>query len=632
MAEPASEYTRSANGTFADGLPMDDRTDFERAEAGLVATSDSLVVEHDAGHRNVWDMDQYAFITESEAAPDTVNPSLWRQARLNTRHGLYRVTDRIHQVRGYDISNLTVIEGETGWIVIDPLTATETARAAMALVNEHLGERPVQAVIYTHSHGDHFAGVLGVASREELAEREIPIIAPEGFLKEAVFETVIAGNAMIRRAMYMYGGILPTGPTGQVDCGLGKVVPAGSTALVAPTHEISATGEEMVLDGVRVVFQYTPDAEAPAEMMFHFPELRALCLAENCTSNMHNLYTPRGAQVRDTLAWSKYIGEAIELFAEDSDVSFASHHWPYFGQDDVRAHLETQRDTYRFLHDQTMRLANHGETPIEIAEQLDLPDGLAAVFANRGYYGTVNHNAKAVYQRYLGWFDGNPANLHPHPPAERGRRYVDAFGGADALLTAARGAFEDGDYRWVVELVNHLVFADPDNDDARSLQADALEQLGYQAESGPWRNFYLAGAKELREGTMSVGLNRPAGQADMLGAMPMDMIFDLLGVRLDGVSAQHERLSIGWDLTDRNEQWTLGLQHGAIHYVPRLKDDTDAVLRLPRSLFDQVLAQIVTFEDAMATGDIEVEGDAGALLTFFGYLDEFDPVFPIVTP
>jgi alkyl sulfatase BDS1-like metallo-beta-lactamase superfamily hydrolase len=534
---------------------------------GRIGGLDRLVVHHDASGAPILDTAEWDFL-DADEAPATVNPSLWRQACLNREHGLYQLTDGLYQVRGYDISNLSLVAGETGWIVIDPLTSTETARAAMDLVREHLGDRPVQAVIYTHSHIDHFAGLAGVIDLADLVERQVPIVAPAGFLVEAVSENVIAGPAMLRRAGYMYGNNLPRGPEGQVDCGLGRSVPAGTVSLVAPTVEISRTGEELVLDGVRIVFQFTPDAEAPAEMMFHFPDLRAFCAAENCTSVMHNLYTLRGAQVRDALAWSKYVNEALRLFGDSSDLVFASHGWPRFGADEVRHYLRTQRDTYRYLHDQTMRLANRGLVMTEIAEELDLPPALASEFGNRGYYGTVNHNAKAVYQRYLGWFDGNPAHLHPLPPEPAARRYVDYMGGADAVLARAREDFAAGDYRWVCEVVNHVVFAEPTNVEARELQAAALEQLGYQAESGPWRNFYLTGAKELRRapGTRPAGAGSGAGRqaAALLSAMTVEMVFDLLGARLDGPRADGESVAIGWRFPDLGEEWTLRLEHCAL--------------------------------------------------------------------
>jgi alkyl sulfatase BDS1-like metallo-beta-lactamase superfamily hydrolase len=448
-----------------------------------------------------------------------------------------------------------------------------------------------------------------------------------------VSENVIAGAAMGRRAGFMYGRHLPRGPEGMVDCGLGRSIPGGTITLVGPTHEIRATGEELVLDGVRIVFQMTPDAEAPAEMMFHFPELRALCVAENCTSVMHNLYTLRGAQVRDALAWSKYIDEALHRFGDVSDLVFASHNWPRVGAEEVRHYLRTQRDTYRYLHDQTMRLANQGLVMDEIAEELELPPTLAHEFGNRGYYGTVSHNAKAVYQRYLGWFDGNPANLNPLPPEPAARRYVDYMGGADAVLERARRDFAAGDYRWVAEVVNKVVFADPSNTEARELQAAALTQLGYQAESGPWRNFYLSGAYELRAGVSTVARGAPGTQAGgLLAAMTVDMVFDLLGVRIDGPRADGVELALGWRFPDLDQEWTLRLEHGAVSAWPELADDATVTLTMDRSVLTQMLLDRDSIATSVEAGALVIDGDAATLATFFGFLDPPAPGFAIIEP
>ena len=626
-----SSRTVAANRAVAARLPLDDPADFERAERGRIAGPDRLVIPHDhAPSRRVWDMDAYRFV--SGDAPDTVNPSLWRQAKLNNIHGLFEVTDRIYQVRGYDISNVTFVAGDTGWIVIDPLTSTETARAALELVTAHLGERPVQAVIYTHSHADHFMGVQGVISRHELRERGVPVVAPLGFLEAAVFENVVAGNAMLRRAAFMYGNLLERGPDGQVDCGLGKTVPAGSASLVAPTHLVGTTGEELVLDGVRVVFQYTPDTEAPAEMAFHFPELRALCTAENCTSVMHNLYTLRGAQVRDALAWSKYINESIELFADGSDVLFASHNWPRFGTAELTHYLRTQRDTYRYLHDQTMRLANQGFTPLEIVERVELPPSLAGEFSSRGYYGTVSHNVRGVYQKYLGFFDGHPAHLDPLPPIEAGARMVSYMGGSDAVLERARADYEAGEYRWVAEVLTHVVFSEPDNLAARELQAAAFEQLAYVAESGPWRNFYLTGALELRGTLPSVPPLRPGARAEVVAALPVDMVFDLLAVRLDGPRADGIELAVNWRFTDTGEEWALRLEHSALNYVARLDESAGVTVTLARTTLDAVLTQQLSVLDALAGGDVVLDGNAELLVTLFGLLEPADGPFTITLP
>ncbi|MGY6502630.1 MAG: alkyl/aryl-sulfatase [Acidimicrobiales bacterium] len=634
MAEtpkPATDHTRAANQRVADSLPLGDTADHDLATRGLIAAHPTGRIDRADG-RAAWDVSAHDFVRESPTAPDTVNPSLWRQAGLNSIHGLFEVVDGVWQARGYDLSNVTFVAGDTGWIVIDPLTSSETAAACLALADDVCGQRPVVAVIYTHSHVDHFGGVHGVVDVADVEAGRVRIIAPLGFMAEAVSENVIAGPVMQRRAQYMYGGLLPTDPTGHVDAGLGKTTPKGTVGLIAPTEEIGTTGTELVVDGVRIVFQYTPGTEAPAEMNFFFPDKALLCMAENCTANMHNVYTPRGAQVRDALAWSKYIGEAIELFAADTEVCFASHHWPRWGADEVRRFLTQQRDLYRWLHDQTMRLANHGLTASEIAEELELPADLATEFHVRGYYGTVNHNVKAVYQRYLGWFDGNPANLHRHPPAEAGRRYVDAMGGADAVLAAGRAAYEQGDYRWVAELVNHLVFAEPDNLEARHLQADALEQMGYQAESGPWRNFYLTGAMELRaDAPPPPGEGRAGG--GLLAALSVEQIFDAIGVRVNGPAAAGKHIVVNWRFTDLDEDHVLGLENGALHHVPGRHDDAATVtVTLPKVLLGQIMMGATSFVDEAAAGAIELDGDANALVELFGCLDRFGSWFPIVTP
>lgn len=630
MRMPASAHTRETNIALAAQLPLADPSDEERNTRGLLVQEDSLVLTNKQTGHVVWDMDKFGFIDGD--APDTVNPSLWRQEKLNNVHGLFKLADRVYQVRGYDISNITFIQGESGWIVIDPLTTAETARASLELVNRIVGARPVRAVIYTHSHGDHFAGAYGVIDDGDVASG-VPVIAPKGFLEEAVKENVIAGPAMLRRAGYMYGGLLPADPRGLVGCGLGRTLPQnGHSALIAPTDDIATTGEERVIDGVRIVFQMTPGTEAPAEMNFLFPDLRALCMAENCTCVMHNLYTLRGAHVRDGLAWSKYIHESLLTMAGDIDLCFASHNWPVWGSEAIASYLRAQRDTYRFLHDQTMRLANQGLNSTEIAEQLELPPSLAGNFNNRGYYGTVSHNAKATYQKYLGWFDGNPANLEPHPPEYASRRYVEAMGGADRVVDLGREAFEAGDYRWVVQLVNHAIFADPGHQQARELQADALEQLGYQAESGPWRNFYLTGAHELRDKTGERRTGSEGAPLGMLHAMPIEMIFDSLAVRLDGPRADGTTLTINWDFTDIHEKWVLGLEHGALHCQRGTDPDAAVSLRLSHHVFVEILSGVIEIADALASGALVLDGRAEALLELFGFLEDPDYTFNIVTP
>ncbi|MEM7324606.1 MAG: alkyl sulfatase dimerization domain-containing protein, partial [Actinomycetota bacterium] len=499
--KPASRFTADANAGAA--ISFDDPGDFRRAGQGLIAQLVDGRVMLGEDHV-VFDVANHGFVSEQEEPPDTVHPGLWRQARLNVQHGLFEVAEGVWQVRGYDLANITFLAGDDGWLIIDPLTNAPAAAAALRLANETLGERPVTAVIYTHSHVDHFGGILGVTSQEAVDRGDVRIIAPEGFLHEVVSEFVIAGPIMGRRAAYQFGPLLPPGPQGHVDCGLGSAMGLARSDLVAPTELITETGQELVVNGIPIVFQNTPDAEAPAEMNFYFPDKRLLCMAENCTHTLHNLYPIRGAQTRDALAWSKYIQEAMTLWADRTDTSFASHHWPRFGNDDVRRFLTMQRDVYRWMHDQTMRLANDGHVPTEIAATLELPAEFDQSHI-RGYYGTVSHNVRSVYNRYLGWYDGNPANLNPLPPVESGERYVEFMGGATEVLRRAREYFDRGEYAWVAQVVNHVVFADPSNREARSLQADALEQMGYQAESATWRNAYLMGAKELREGSPDWG-------------------------------------------------------------------------------------------------------------------------------
>jgi alkyl sulfatase BDS1-like metallo-beta-lactamase superfamily hydrolase len=622
-----SEFTIRANAAVLEKLPFEDQTDFEDARRGLIATRSDPVIR-DAAGKEVWNQGDFAF--ETGDAPDSVNPSLWRQAQLNAIHGLFEVSDGIYQVRGYDLANMSLVESENGWIVIDPMTTKETATAAMDLVREHLGALPVMALLYTHSHIDHFGGARAVLSDEDL-ERGVPVIAPEGFVVEAVSENVLAGTAMTRRASYMFGFLLDRGPRGHVDSGLGKASTPGSFGLIRPTEIVSETGTEMMLDGVRVVFQNTPGAEAPAEMMFYFPELKALCGAENVSHVLHNVYTPRGAKVRDALRWSNYIDEAIALFG-DAEVLFASHHWPTWGRERIIEYLKKQRDVYKYIHDQTLRLANRGYTMLEIAEQIELPESLERTFATRGYYGTVNHNAKAVYQHYFGWFDANPANLHALPPEQAAGRYVEAMGGAGAVVEKARVSYAKGDYRWTAMLLNHLVFAEPTHQAARALLADTYDQLGYQAESGPWRDFYLTGAKELREGPGDLPFARQ-GTLDIVASVPTDLFFDALAVRLDGTKAEGADTVINFVFTDIGETHVLELENAVLHHrqgEPR--SDADTTVKLTREGWNQIITGQASFQGKILSGEIDVDGSRLKLLGFFATLDVFEPTFNIVTP
>ena len=607
--KPPSSFTSAANQAVA--LSFDDPGDFERASHGLVAQIDGGRVM--MGDHVVFDVADHAFVTESDAPP-SVHPSLWRQAQLNVKHGLFEVAEGVWQVRGYDIANITFMAGDDGWLVIDPLTNAPSAAAALKLANETLGERPVTSIIYTHSHVDHFGGVLGVTSHEAVARGDVRIVAPEGFLEEVIGEFVIAGPIMGRRAAFQFGPLLPVGPLGHVDCGLGSTMGKARSDLIAPTELISETGQELILSGIRVVFQMTPDAEAPAEMNFHFPDKRILCMAENCTHTLHNLYPLRGAQTRNALAWSKYIQEAMELWGDESDIMIASHHWPRFGQDDVRGFLELQRDVYRWMHDQTMRLANQGYVPTEIAAELRMPAEFDQSHV-KGYYGTVSHNTRSIYNRYLGWYDGNPAHLDPLTPVEGGSKYVEFMGGADAVLAKARESYEAGDYRWVAQVVNHVVFADPTNTAARELQADALEQLGYQSESATWRNAYLMGAKELREGTPDWGR---IPTRDMSQGMQAEHLFDILGVRFDPKVFTKGPFTINFRFTDLDEDHVLGVGRSAIHHRAGEADpDAAASVKIDRATMFNAMQDVAAMEQADISGDRDLVVELLASLTVF---------------
>jgi alkyl sulfatase BDS1-like metallo-beta-lactamase superfamily hydrolase len=624
---PTSQ-TAEANAAVLGQLPLEDQQDFEDARRGLIASDPDVLVPREGGG-TTWNTGDYAFVDGDP--PPSVHPSLWRQAKLNGIHGLFEVTPGIHQVRGYDLSNMTLIEGKTGWILVDPLTSAETASAALELARRQLGERPISAIIITHSHVDHFGGIGGVLPADDAERSALRIIAPAGFVHEATSENVLAGVAMARRASFMYGMPLSRSVRGHVDTGLGKEPARGRIGLVQPTELVDRTPQEMEIDGVRFVFQYAPESEAPAELTFYLPEAKALCGAEIVSHTMHNLYTLRGAKVRDALRWSGYIDEAIDLFA-DAEVIFASHHWPIWGNARVIEYLEKQRDTYKYIHDQTLRLANSGYTPQEIAETLELPESLRPSFANRGYYGTVRHNAKAVYQGYFGWYDGNPANLDPLPPAEAAVKYVEFMGGAAEVRRKAREAFGRGEYRWVAMLLNHLVFAEPDDAEARELLARAYDQLGYQAESGPWRDVYLTGAHELRNGVKPAGIDLAAA-VDLLRQVPMARFFDSMAARLDGPKAQGKETTINFVFSDLGESHILTVENAVLHHERRDPDpEADATIRLTRDFFLRLAMRQVGLREAIFSDDLEVEGSRVALLSFFSLLDAPNQNFAIVTP
>ncbi|WP_418113237.1 alkyl sulfatase dimerization domain-containing protein [Vibrio scophthalmi] len=630
-SKPATQATIETNQALYKSLPFDDTKDFERAQKGLIATQDVVTIKNEQGDV-VWDLEEYKkFITLDAKAPDSVNPSLWRNAQLNVINGLFKVTDGIYQVRGYDLSNITFVQGKTGWIVFDPLISQETAKTALAFINEQLGERPVTAVIYSHSHIDHFGGVRGIVDEADVEAGKVEIVASHGFTEHAVSENVIAGNAMGRRAIYMYGALLPRNEQGGVNGGLGQTTSTGLPTLIRPTLIIEKTGEEHIIDGVKMVFQYTPGTEAPTEINTWIPEKKALWMAENSTNTMHNILTLRGAQVRDALKWSSYLNETIEMWGNDVEVKFQSHHWPMWGQEEIVEYFKRQRDMYKYTHDQTVRLMNQGYIGSEISEMIQFPAEIEQNWSTRGYYGTLRHNSRAVYQRYMGWYSGNPSDLNNLPPTEAAIKYVLYMGGEEAVLEKAKQDFAKGEYRWVAEVMKHAVFANPNNEKAKALLADSYEQLGYQAESGPWRSVYLQGAYELRNGTPSAGGTNTASP-DIIKNMPPEMLFDYLAVRLLPEKAAGKDYTINIDFSDLDEQYTLYIENSVLNHTTKLSDDPDVTITLTKQALDNVQLGVITLEKAIADGQIQIKGDKEVFQNFVGMLDTFNFWFNIVTP
>ncbi len=627
----ATDSTKAANARLLNELPFSDKTSFDLAHKGFIAPLPQDMLKGAAGNP-VWNPKQYDFIKEGSAAPDTVNPSLWRQSQLINVSGLFEVVPGIYQVRNQDLSNMTIVEGKSGITIFDPLISTETAKRALELYYQHRPKKPVVAVVYTHSHVDHYGGVRGVVDEAAVKSGKVKIYAPVGFLEAAVAENVMAGNAMSRRASYMYGNLLPPSTTGQVGAGLGTTTSAGTVTLIPPTDIISKTGETRIIDGLTYEFLFAPNTEAPSEMLFYIKEKKAINAAEDATHTLHNTYSLRGAKIRDPLAWSKYLNEALGMWGNKAEVVFSMHHWPVWGQKALVEHIGLQRDMYRYINDQTLRLANHGETMVEIAEQIQLPKAVGTRFSNRGYYGSLNHDVKATYVLYLGWFIGNPATLHVLPPVESSKRYVEMMGGADALLKKAKTYYDKGDYRWVAEVVNHAVFADPTNKAAKELQADALEQLGYQAESGPWRNFYLTGAKELREGVAKLPAPNTSSP-DTLRAMSLDLFFDYLAMRLNGPKADGKRIVLNFDFTDLKERYVLEMVNGVLNHTPGVQaKDADATITLSREALNQIVLKQTTLKNAMSAGNVKLSGSEAKLDELLSYLDNFEFWFNIVTP
>ena len=618
---PAEPQVAAANRAVLSQLPFSDRQDFEDANRGFIATT--------ADSSNP---DLYKFLQQDP--PPTVNPSLWRQAQLDTINGLFQITDGVYQIRGFSISNMTIVEGATGLIVIDPLLTVASAREALDLYYAHRPRKPVVAVIYTHSHADHYAGVKGVTREADVQAGKTKIIAPAGFMREAVSESVIAGNPMARRAQYQFGIPLPRSGRGNVDAGLGKWDSRGAPdrSLIAPTDSIEKRIDSRTIDGVAIIFQLAPASEAPAEMQVYLPQSHVLDMAENATHTLHNLLPLRGTEVRDANSWSHYISDALERFGPDALVLIAQHHWPVWGNDRVLQRLRNQRDLYKYVHDQTVRMMDQGFTPAEIAEALTQPPGLENDWSTRGYYGTLSHNAKAVYQKYLGWYDGNPANLNPLPPVEGAKKAVEYMGGAAAVIDRARNDFKAGNYRWVAQVMEQVVYADPTNQEARALAAQAFEQLGYLAESATWRNAYLLGAQELRIGPGNPRRS-PGITSDMLHAMTLDLVFDHLGTRLNAARAGTSQIVINWRFPDRKESAASTLSHAALTAViSKEAANADATVTTQRAVFEAVVLGRRAIADAIQRGDATVSGNATRVTQLFGLFDDFEAAFPIVEP
>ena len=628
----ATEATKAANAKVAAELPIADQTDFENASRGFLAKIEADKILNEDGSV-AWDSRQFDFI--DGAAPATVNPSLWRQAKLNSIHGLFEVVPGIYQIRGYDLAQMTLIAAKTGWIIVDPLTTPAPSKAGLALANKTLGERPVVAVIFTHSHGDHFGGIAGVASPEDIKAGKIQVIAPHGFLAESVGESVIAGTAMNRRVQYQFGTALPAGTTGHVGGGLGQKLSSGDIALVPPTKSIGKDGETLTIDGIGFDFMDAGETEAPAELIFYMPQFRALHTAEVATRTFHNVLTPRGALVRDTLKWSKVIDAMLAKYGEKSDVMLASHHWPTWGTDSVRTALKNQRGIYRYVHDQTMRQANQGATMDEIAENIGEPDFAKTDFGVRDYYGTLNHNSKAVYQRYFGWWDAVPAHYHELPPVEASKKYVEAMGGPERALAVGEKAFNEGDYRWAATVFNHLVFADPADDAAKKWLASTYEQLGFQAEAGTWRNIYLVGARELREGNNTRN-SISSANAKVLTGIPAVDLFDAMATRFNPAKMQGEGGILRFWFPDRKEAVSIDL--GKSVMFPRKEDyavtaeGSDVQITISRALFTRLLMRQASAPELIRDKEMTVSGNAALMAAMFGAFDEVDPQFDIVTP
>ncbi|MDG9950173.1 MBL fold metallo-hydrolase [Acinetobacter ursingii] len=631
-AKPATSTTQQVNNAVYNALPFNDKKDFEDAQRGLLLKPEHLTIKDEKTGKVVWDLESFKqYIKLENPAPPSVNPSLWRNAQLNVQYGLFEVKPGIYQVRGYDLANITFIRGKTGWIIFDVGSVSETAKAAYDLVTQKFGKLPIVAVMYSHPHVDHYGGVKGVINEADVKSGKVKLIAPDGFMEHAISEGVISGNAMSRRAIYMYGALLPRSVEGSVGAGLGLSNPGGTTTIIEPNILIKKTGEKLNIDGVEMVFQMTPGTEAPAEMNVYLPAFKAMWMAENTTATMHNILTLRGAQVRDALSWSKYINETLELYGKDIDVKFQSHHWPMWGTKNIDDYLEKQRDLYKYIHDQTVYLMNEGYTGEEIAEKIKLPPSLENFWEGRGYYGTLKHNSRAVYQRYMGWYDGNPSDLDVLPPEDAAKKYIEYMGGEQQVMNRAKNDFAKGEYRWLAMALKHVVFANPNNTEAKNLLADTYEQLGYQAESGPWRSVYLQGAYELRNGLPNKKISGTVSPDTIQGMQP-DLLFDYWGVRLNAEKAQGKRLAVNFDFPDLKKNYTVTLSNSVLNYSTVPEKKVDATVTLNKTTLNAIQLKQATWQDKIKSGEIKINGNQQALVDLVGLIDDYPFWFNIVTP
>lgn len=616
-----------------ENLDFADSTDFINANRGFIATLEDPIIRN-LDDKPVRDLRNYDFI--KDASPASVNPSLWRQSALNSIHGLFEVTEGIYQIRGFDLANMTFVASDNGWIVIDPLTAAESSAAGLALVEKQLGKRPIKAIIFTHSHIDHFGGIRGIVSPSEISSGAIELIAPDGFYEHALSENVIAGNAMLRRALYMYGILITKGPEGMVGSGLGQDNTRGTNGVLKPSRTVINSSETLIIDGLQIDFENTPGAEAPSEMMFYFPKYKAFCQAEEINHTLHNLYTLRGANVRNGLKWSKYIDNTIVKYIAKTEISFGSHHWPTWGKEEILSFWEGQRNTYKYIHDRTMHLANQGFNMNEIADMIELPEAMASQWANRDYYGSLSHNSKAQYQLYYGWFDGNPAHLDPLPDKEEAIRYVRYMGGANATIEKAREDFDKKEYRWVASVLNHVVFADPSNQEARNLLADTYTQMGYRTENAPWRNFYLTGAAELRNGINKKAMptNQLSTSPDIITNMPLETFYNYLAVRLDGDKAKGKRYTFNLIFPDIKTEMSVYLENEVLfNRMGYLAEEPDATITMNKSIFNKIITKQTSGLKMAMSGDLKIEGNKKAYQDFQDMVSApFELLFNIVEP